>query len=352
MDWLRINKNLPQHPKAKALARALGEPSSWWRIAQVWMWCTEYARDGVIRTPEPELDIEDAAGWTGERGAFANACVHVGFLHANDDGTFSVHDWEDHNGAALKKADKDAKRMRNWRENKKKLASDANANVTRTQREPNAHVRGDVTGRDVTGRDVTRQQQQQPVAVAADPPLAAPENRITGRDLRELWNQAAAPPARLPPWTVFPAPQEMQADAAALEFDRATWGRAFQAFRSSAFLNGLGPKGFVLTPAKLLKNPKHWVTQALNGEYTGSKDLREEPAESAASTAVEPLPPCRVPGCKHTCADRIAADAWKLCAEHRDAFMAWQAELARSGARGAAVEVDAWLETLGRQEVA
>lgn len=175
MEWLRINRNLPAHPKSKALARALGEEVSWWRIAQVWAWCIEFAQNGRIETPDAVLDIEDAAGWTvpvRERGAFVAACVRVKFLDKTDKG-YAVHDWAEHNGAALLLALKAAKRARKWRDKKKKERTTTNANRTHTKRIRNANRTGNTTTPHTTPPHTTKSIDLEAGAAAPpDPDLA------------------------------------------------------------------------------------------------------------------------------------------------------------------------------------
>jgi len=118
---------------------------------------------------------------------------------------------------------------------------------------------------------------QQPVA--ASPPTPPPESRLTGKDLRERWNASLVDGSKRPPWEEFSAAQELQADRAALEFDRGKWDRFFAVLRVSAFLNGFGAKGWALTPRKLLAEPRRWVEAALNGEYSGPGDMREPEQE-------------------------------------------------------------------------
>jgi hypothetical protein len=130
MDWLRINKNLPRHPKAKALARQLGEQVAWWRVAQVWAWCVEYAQEGRIVGEDAALNVEDAASWNGQPGAFVEACVRVGFLNRVEGG-LEVHDWEEHNGKAIKQAEASIERKRQWRDEARTGGTNGHADATR-----------------------------------------------------------------------------------------------------------------------------------------------------------------------------------------------------------------------------
>ena len=125
-------------------------------------------------------------------------------------------------------------------------------------------------------------------AVVAPPEIPPPDERLTGAELRTAWNETIEPGSRRARWDEFSPAQELHADGAALTFPKAKWARFFVELRRSALLNGLAGKGIPLTPRRLLTDPRRWVEDALNGEYSGDSDL--VPPEAASS---EPKPDAR-----------------------------------------------------------
>ena len=91
---VRINVGLPSHPKTKRLIRRLGTDAAW-RLVCLMAWVAANRPDGDLSSLTAE-DIELCVDWPGEEGAFVKALVDVGFIDCNE-GSFSMHDWEDHN---------------------------------------------------------------------------------------------------------------------------------------------------------------------------------------------------------------------------------------------------------------
>jgi len=90
----RISVGLPAHPKTKKLIRRLGEDGAW-RLVCLFLWVAQSRPDGDLSGMTGE-DIELAADWQGEEGAFIKALIEVGFVDG-EEGAYSVHDWEEHN---------------------------------------------------------------------------------------------------------------------------------------------------------------------------------------------------------------------------------------------------------------
>ena len=90
----RISVGLPAHPKTKKLIRRLGEGGAW-RLVCLFLWVAQSRPDGDLSGMTGE-DIELAADWQGEEGAFIKALIEVGFVDG-EEGAYSVHDWEEHN---------------------------------------------------------------------------------------------------------------------------------------------------------------------------------------------------------------------------------------------------------------
>ncbi len=90
----RISVALPAHPKTKKLIRRLGEGGAW-RLLCLFLWVAQSRPDGDLSGMTGE-DIELAADWQGEEGAFIKALIEVGFVDG-EEGAYSIHDWQEHN---------------------------------------------------------------------------------------------------------------------------------------------------------------------------------------------------------------------------------------------------------------
>jgi hypothetical protein len=151
MDWIRVNRELPTHWKSLDLAEALNEPLAWAYVVRLWAWCIDNAPAGEIPGRNPARTLEQGAGWTGAPGELANALVACGFVDRDGD-AFHVHDWENHNGKALKHAKDEAKRLADYRE-KKTAGRSGSPSVPYTYGTGTVPVQNAVTRRDVTRRD-------------------------------------------------------------------------------------------------------------------------------------------------------------------------------------------------------
>ena len=90
----RISVGLPAHHKTKKLIRRLGEGGAW-RLVCLFLWVAQSRQDGDLSGMTGE-DIELAADWQGEEGAFIKALIEVGFVDG-EEGAYSIHDWQEHN---------------------------------------------------------------------------------------------------------------------------------------------------------------------------------------------------------------------------------------------------------------
>lgn len=91
---VRISVGLPAHPKTKKLIKRLGTDAAW-RLVCLFSWVAANRPDGDLATLSSE-DIELCVDWPGDDGIFVKALLDVGFLDG-EDGSFSMHDWSDHN---------------------------------------------------------------------------------------------------------------------------------------------------------------------------------------------------------------------------------------------------------------
>ncbi|MBD9534673.1 hypothetical protein IB227_02260 [Stenotrophomonas sp. STM01] len=94
MQDARIATGLSSHPKTKKLIRALGQGGAWNLICLI-TWAAANRSDGDLSGMTVE-DIELAADWLGEDGAFVRELVRVRFLDQDGD-DYALHDWADHN---------------------------------------------------------------------------------------------------------------------------------------------------------------------------------------------------------------------------------------------------------------
>ena len=90
----RISVGLPAHHKTKKLIRRLGEGGAW-RLVCLFLWVAQSRPDGDLSGMTGE-DIELAADWKGEEGAFIKALIEVGFVDG-EEGAYSIHNWQEHN---------------------------------------------------------------------------------------------------------------------------------------------------------------------------------------------------------------------------------------------------------------
>lgn len=129
MAWIKSQQALREHPKLKRLARRLevSVPAALGHLHMLWWWALDYAQDGDL-TPFDPLDIADAAGWEGDPEAFIEAMVScgirgAGFLERTEDGDLLIHDWNEHCGDEFERRNKEAERLRAYREKKKKTST-------------------------------------------------------------------------------------------------------------------------------------------------------------------------------------------------------------------------------------
>lgn len=90
----RIATGLPAHPKTRKLLRRLG-PAGGWSLVCLFLWTASNRPSGDLSGLSAE-DLELAADWAGDSGAFVSVLCEVRFLDG-DDGSYTVHDWAIHN---------------------------------------------------------------------------------------------------------------------------------------------------------------------------------------------------------------------------------------------------------------
>jgi hypothetical protein len=90
----RISTALPEHPKAKKLARRLGGAGCW-SLVCLFLWCARNRASGDLAGMTDE-DVELAANWTGTEGELVKALSEVRFLDG-ESCAYRIHDWAEHN---------------------------------------------------------------------------------------------------------------------------------------------------------------------------------------------------------------------------------------------------------------
>jgi hypothetical protein len=91
---IRISLDLFSNIKIKRLMRALGH-AGLTSLFRLWIYTAQRRSDGVLVGMDSD-DIEAAADWDGEPGAFVETLVAVKLLD-RDGGTYAIHDWEANN---------------------------------------------------------------------------------------------------------------------------------------------------------------------------------------------------------------------------------------------------------------
>jgi hypothetical protein len=105
VGWIRVDVNLPRHPKSLLLSALLNIPKAYAYVQEVWMYCSNHARDGRIEKRLLPI-VEQLVDWRGTPGALIAAAVEVGFADWDGD-TLVVHKWKDRQGDHIAQAVKE-----------------------------------------------------------------------------------------------------------------------------------------------------------------------------------------------------------------------------------------------------
>ena len=109
-EWIKLYSSAFTHPKTRRVAKRLGvsPAAAVGHMAALWSFTAEFAPDGDLSRFDVE-ELELAAGWDGEDGAFVEAAQVSGYLD-DDGGALSVHDWSDYGGKLAERRAVDRKR--------------------------------------------------------------------------------------------------------------------------------------------------------------------------------------------------------------------------------------------------
>jgi len=89
---------LPRSSQANKLERRLG-PAGPLAIIDLLLAVAQSKPDGSLRGWSDE-DIAIAAKWNGKSEEFVSTLAELRFLDRQEDGSYSIHDWTEHNGYA------------------------------------------------------------------------------------------------------------------------------------------------------------------------------------------------------------------------------------------------------------
>lgn len=181
LPWFRVDVDLVGHPKVYALAEALGvsDNEALGVIVRLWAYTMRYAARGRL-APGARPALERACLVRGQPEVVPQL-VRSGWLDELGDGGWEVHDWDEHQGAAVAKAEKDAERKR-----ERRFRRGDGAETARAGRGDGA---GNGTGRDGT-EETTHVEQARLVDVPPTPQQsAALEDKLTDEEFQvfEHW---------------------------------------------------------------------------------------------------------------------------------------------------------------------
>lgn len=148
--WHRTNNDIVDHPKTGHLEQLLGDPNALAYITRLMAWTMRFCPRGRL-APFHGPSVENACRWRGPAGALLAAFVEAGQLDRTEDGGWEVHDWDQYQGAAVAKAEKDINRKQESRKNRASSIERAGRPTPRSPRDRgvgagSARVDGDGDG--------------------------------------------------------------------------------------------------------------------------------------------------------------------------------------------------------------
>lgn len=206
LPWIRVDVDMPDHPKMARLADLLGVTEAWPRVFQLWCYAARVAPLGDLGALPPRA-LAKASGWRGSPPRLVEALLEVGLIEKSGDG-YVIHDWMDQQGKYVKTLEKD-------RERKRRLAAEAAQIPVESARNsggssggiPAPRGRARAAAND-TERDVDEEQEQEPHAAVAD---VAPSE--SGGQLPLLGGTVPVPDAHPRPPEPAPRPRAPRAGA-------------------------------------------------------------------------------------------------------------------------------------------
>ena len=138
---IRLSLEFFDHPKSKKLKKRLGIEGVM-ALLKLWAWTAGNRPNGMLTGLDAEA-VELAADWDGEEGAFVSTLLDLRLLD-DDDGTFAIHDWEDHQAYASKSEER-SRRGAAGAAGKWGQAQEAQNRMTRSERLSAARKKGSHT---------------------------------------------------------------------------------------------------------------------------------------------------------------------------------------------------------------
>lgn len=255
LSWFRVDVAMVDHPRTYALCDRLNDPRAGWYVIRLWSWVMRYAARGRL-SDGARTALERACEWGGQAGELVQALIDVGWLEIDPAGGLSVHDWDEHQGAAVEKAEKDSERKREDRKRRGNGAETARAELAdgaETARGRRADGAG--TRRDETRRDSTRRKKDISGDGAQVLALLHP--------LQSVWNDNRAP--SMPEWRETSPTRKKHADARLKERPPEEWADVVRRLAVSDFASGRSGK-WSATPDWLVSNPGN-AAKVLEGNY-------------------------------------------------------------------------------------
>jgi hypothetical protein len=249
LDWLKVSVDLADHKKSLHLAALLNEPLAFAYLIRLWSWCGKgNAMDGIIRGMSAECPrnvrgmsadvpwnvlVESAVAWRGDSGQLADALVTAGWLDPIEGGV-KVHDWDEHAGAFIQKAEKERARKRAKRNgNPPRNVRGMSAECPRTRLQERERERERERKEDLSAvADATA-----PVADLCHAVDSSPGP--TPADLQRLWNETAG--SALPRCRELSESRRRAAKARLAERNLDEWREVIQRINASAFCRGEKP---------------------------------------------------------------------------------------------------------------
>lgn len=91
---IRLDVDFLGNMKTRKLIRELGDHGAVCMI-RLWSYVALRHPKGLMNGMTTD-DLEDASGWTGERGVFSAYALRMRWVDQGDDGHLSIHDWSTH----------------------------------------------------------------------------------------------------------------------------------------------------------------------------------------------------------------------------------------------------------------
>lgn len=212
VPWIRLYVSFFDHPKTRKLRRALGtvEP-----IQRLWAWAAECCQDGDLSDQSVD-DIEESAGWRGERGKAFAAMVEAGFIDGRE-GECSLHGWGEKTGAGVEHLiaarASTAERQRRYRFKQEQ----ALRNGLRDEY-------AETVGKDRIGEDRREEKKEIIPPTPPTPPKGGRSRRATpSPGFQSFWNAYPRKVAKGAAERAWPGDELLPAIIAALEWQTKNW---------------------------------------------------------------------------------------------------------------------------------